>query len=61
RGFGGPGYPDTWDQSVCNVRLARLKYGIAAFDELSKQVQQSIQKVALHIPTMLDIAIVHIG
>lgn len=61
KGFGGPGYPDTWMQPICNVRSERLKSGIEAFDELPEQVQQSIQKVVRHIPTMLDIAIARIG
>ncbi|OGE70780.1 hypothetical protein A2617_01700 [Candidatus Daviesbacteria bacterium RIFOXYD1_FULL_41_10] len=49
-------YPDTLMDSIGNIRLARLKEGCKIFLTLPEEIRASIDLVAKHTPTMLEIA-----
>ena len=56
RGPFGDGWADTTTQSVGNLRISCLKDGKEALLLLPESVQDSIQKVATHVPHMLVVA-----
>ncbi|OGY22055.1 MAG: hypothetical protein A2113_02465 [Candidatus Woykebacteria bacterium GWA1_44_8] len=49
-------YPDAMMHSIGNVRVKHLREGRKAFKQLPSGMQEAIERVAKHVPTMLPIA-----